>query len=105
LSPAKVGWIEIVFWNSRRPIVPLLNATALWEEGFAFQFFLRAPLHCVPASQKPLHAGSICARISTPPSQKRARWGPRACGARKVFFWEAVRHDYAALARCACIGL
>jgi len=47
------------------------------------EFFLRA-LRCIVSQQcqKPRHAGSICAQVSTPPSQKRARRGPRAYGAR-----------------------
>jgi len=60
-------------------------------------FFLRAPLHCVPASQKNRHAGSSCARISTPPSQKRARRGPRGLRRKELFWRQPVRHDFAAL--------
>jgi hypothetical protein len=35
-----------------------------------------------PVELKTISHGSSCARISTPPSQKRARRGPRACDAR-----------------------
>ena len=45
------------------------------------------PQHAKTArAGEPGLAGSSCARISTPIREKRASWGPRACGARKESF-------------------
>ena len=58
-----------------------MNGSGL--NNLIYNFFLRASLHCVPASQNTRHAGSSCARV---------------CDARKVLCDQLLRHAFAAAA-------